>query len=383
MERYKGDRNPSFYTTITIDGIPVDLSSATGKFYMRPETSSTFKVNGTAATIVTASSTLNGDHVLPDSSLALAATTGFLDAGCVTIGGNYFFYTGRTSTHLTGVTTEQTGLLATGAAVAQVGGLRYDPSSADVDMADVGAVERANYVAFFEVTITGKTQKTPPFDITFVDMAFASVDLCTLQDVRQAMEAADITRFRDELIRELIPTASRMVMDECEREFAPATAAATRRFRVDPSSWITGGYYVPLTPYDLRTVSSVTLHPDEVSPTTLAATDYVLNPQNGAGEGTYWTLLLRGSIPLSSGSVTDFGFAYLDIAGAWGCATVPGKAKEATVRTVRAWLRREAPAFIADVEEPRTFAGLVPGMFGLPPDARRLLASLKRPHGVA
>jgi hypothetical protein len=94
MERYKGDRSPSFYTTITVDGIPVDLSAATAKFYMRPETSATFKVNGSSATVVSASTTLSATHSLPDNTLNVADASGFLDSGAVTIGGAFFFYTG-------------------------------------------------------------------------------------------------------------------------------------------------------------------------------------------------------------------------------------------------------------------------------------------------
>src|SRR5215831_3749732 len=49
---FVGNRNPSITQTITVNGAPVDLTSATVTFSMRPVGSSTAKVNAQSATIV-------------------------------------------------------------------------------------------------------------------------------------------------------------------------------------------------------------------------------------------------------------------------------------------------------------------------------------------
>lgn len=51
LEHFKGNRSPSLTDTIRVDGSPFDLTGSTVKLKMRPERSSTLKVN-TAATIV-------------------------------------------------------------------------------------------------------------------------------------------------------------------------------------------------------------------------------------------------------------------------------------------------------------------------------------------
>jgi len=54
ITHFKGNRNPSLTDTITIDGVAVNLTGCTVAFYMRPESSATLKVNGTAAVVVSA-----------------------------------------------------------------------------------------------------------------------------------------------------------------------------------------------------------------------------------------------------------------------------------------------------------------------------------------
>jgi hypothetical protein len=60
----------------------------------------------------------------------------------------------------------------------------------------------------------------------------ASIDLCTLADVRLAMETKTADTQLDLEIAPLITAASRAIMDVTQREFAPPTGSATRRLDV-------------------------------------------------------------------------------------------------------------------------------------------------------
>lgn len=201
----------------------------------------------------------------------------------------------------------------------------------------------------------------------------AAQDLCTLADVKQALETTESSR--DALINTLITQASDAIIDETSREFAPATASATRRFRVDTLN-------VSLEPYDLRTATTVTLHPESSSPQVLAAaTDYQLLPI-GALSGTFMSLELSAYLAslYSSETVSRFGYALLDIAGAWGFTAVPENVKRAAVLTVSSWLRRDVMSFAlsADVEIGRSLAPSLPSGFAIPADALKLLEPFYR-----
>src|SRR6266498_1883856 len=109
-------------------------------------------------------------------------------------------------------------------------------------------------------------------------------DLCTVANVKEGLETSETTR--DALIQTLITAASVAIMQDTGREFAPATSSATRRFQID------GYRVVSLEPYDLRTVTTMTLHPESGSPIVLAAsTDYQLVPAVSA-DGVYQAVAL-------------------------------------------------------------------------------------------
>src|SRR5262245_42547997 len=155
----------------------------------------------------------------------------------------------------------------------------------------------------------------------------AAQDLCTLNDVRQSLELPASDTSRDALISTLITQASDMVMNEYDREFAPATASATRRFRVD-------GFLLNLAPYDLRTVSTFTLNPEASPQTLVAGTDYELLPV-GSPSGTFTSVRFSGLLTslFASQTVFSMGHALCDITGAWGFATVPEGVKRAAALT--------------------------------------------------
>lgn len=173
----------------------------------------------------------------------------------------------------------------------------------------------------------------------------AAQDLCTLSDVRAALEIPASDTSRDTLISTLISQASDAIIDDASREFAPATATATRRFRVD-------GFNLNLEPYDLRTATTVVLHPEGTSPQTLTAgTDYQLLPI-GAPSGTYTSLELSAVLAAIASSTTafNFGYALLDITGAWGFAAVPPAVSRACIVTVASWLRKDVTALLDAAE---------------------------------
>jgi hypothetical protein len=211
-------------------------------------------------------------------------------------------------------------------------------------------------------------------------MAPAAVDLCTLADVRQALELPTSDTTRDTLIQSLITDLSRAINREYDREFSPATASATRRFQIPAGSLI-----LDLTPYDLRTVSSLKLNPDIDGGSTLtASTDFQLMPVNSS-QGTFLGVRFSNRVSSlhSSQTAMDFGYTLCDIAGAWGFATVPEDVKRACVIAVQAALRRDLTELaIAGIEEPQSIAPEGPTTHAIPGASRRFLAPFRRTAGV-
>lgn len=170
----------------------------------------------------------------------------------------------------------------------------------------------------------------------------ATVDLCLIADVRTQAEIPTTTTTSDALIQTFITAASREIGRRYEREFiSEASGSTARRFRV-------GGSLVALTPYDLRAVpTSVVLHPESPSPTTLTVdVDYTFI----TGARTLgWRIRLARELNLSTGFSTSFGFAQLEVTGTaaahWGVfantAAVTDDVRRACVLTVASWLQRD------------------------------------------
>ncbi len=184
----------------------------------------------------------------------------------------------------------------------------------------------------------------------------------------------------DALIQSLITAASVAINARYEREFTPLSTAVTRRFRVDSS-------LVTLAPYDLRSATVVTLHPESGSPQILAAdAGYALRPINGArGLATYDTLMISALLPLSwSLYAVKFGHALLDVTGDWGAFTttmVPMDIRRACVLTVASWLDRAIADYAIQTDDGRA---LRPGGFGgwpIPAAAHRILQPYARMFG--
>jgi hypothetical protein len=176
------------------------------------------------------------------------------------------------------------------------------------------------------------------------------------------MEPALATNARDARIQDLITAASVRIMRRLERELAPK-ANAVRRFPVSLSETDRDGrHVVDLAPFDLRSATTITLHPEDASPDVLTASEYALEPV-GAPQGSYLRVRLSNTLSLTSEFATRFGYAQIEINGTWGIwdtAEVAPEVREACILTVRSWLRQNPAAYVfRDNEEP---TGLTPNL---------------------
>lgn len=255
---------------------------------------------------------------------------------------------------------------------AAAGTVSYAPAAADVDTSSL-------YMGWWEVTSGGLTQDTGEFIVDIRDHAAESKWLCDVGDIRLALELQHGEDARLSTAEELILPASLKVMEWCQREFAPATADATRTFDVQFGS---RGPFLELAPYDLRTVAAILLHPEESSPTTLTVgEDYRLEPV-AAQHGTYTRVKLYPGLGYSSTLQERLGATQVSVQGAWGFATIPEQVRRATALTVSAWLDRPIAEYGSFVDD--DVSGLTPSpatSLGLPNAAKRLVDEFKR-HAV-
>lgn len=150
-------------------------------------------------------------------------------------------------------------------------------------------------------------------------------DLCSLSNVRDQLQKQAGDNKQDGIISALITAASAGITRWTGREFTP-TDGATRSF------WWDGMNPMHLTPYDLRTVSSVS-----IGGVTVPAGGYRLGPLPNP-HGTFQTVTFRGWSGYSRG-------VQVDVTGDWGMLDVPPDVRQACVATVAVWARRDIQAF--------------------------------------
>jgi len=200
----------------------------------------------------------------------------------------------------------------------------------------------------------------------------AAYDLTTVDAIKETITLPDSNDNLDAIIPTLISQASKAIMHWCKREFAPS-ATATRRFKVD-------SYHIDLSPYDLQSVTTVVLHPEQSSPQTLTSGYYMLKPI-GAERGVYTSIDLSQYLAITSQTMMMFGYALMDITGTWGFASVPDDVVRACNITVGSWLTRSAPAGSGTYGVPANAAmgaTLFRNDWAIPWAARNLLGPFKR-----
>ncbi len=156
--------------------------------------------------------------------------------------------------------------------------------------------------------------------------AGAATDLCTLAEVRERRGTKPNDVAQDAAVTRVIASVSAAISEEYEREFT-ATTGAVRTFEHDAQE----GMLLSLTPYELRTVTQLRLHPDEPAPTTLAATDYRLHPRPSK-HGTFSALRFASGVLASPAGAWQT--TLVEITGDWGFATVPANVREAAIVSV-------------------------------------------------
>lgn len=162
----------------------------------------------------------------------------------------------------------------------------------------------------------------------------AAIDLCTTSDVRAFLQKPAGDTGQDSLIGDLITRASRLILRYTEREFAPKTTAATRKFE-----W-NGGGFLSLAPYDCSSVTSVQRLLYDDTPVTLGAIQWRAWPVQPV-DGVYTAIRIWGTVPQSVGIKPTI----ISVTGNWGFPSVPEDVKAACIETVTTWLRRDVAAF--------------------------------------
>lgn len=203
----------------------------------------------------------------------------------------------------------------------------------------------------------------------------AAQDLCSLAEVRAFLELPQADTGRDALISSTITPISDAISRYCQREFVP-TASATRRFRLD-----VGLLKLDLAPYDLRTATTVSLHPETAAPVTLTPiSNYQLHPIT-APYSVYTAVRFAGNQPnlFQSDSARYFGYAQVDITGAWGFSAIPADVKQAAIIAVASAVRKDIPSLdLADFSEPRQLQPDRPINYALPAASLRMLGPFRR-----
>lgn len=190
-------------------------------------------------------------------------------------------------------------------------------------------------------------------------------DLISLADAKEALGVKADSTGRDDVISAAITAASDLITREYEREFT-ATADATRRFAVRDD-------WVDLAPYDLRTITTVTLDPDDTATALTEGTDYQTHPFPQRDGVATAIELLTTTRPVVTGRLI------IEIEGSWGFASVPEPVARACVETVRAITRADPGGWSAVAgTDGRPMDPSPQGTYAIPAAARRWLDPYRR-----
>lgn len=215
-----------------------------------------------------------------------------------------------------------------------------------------------------------------------------ALDLITAGNYKTRYEIADTDTARDNALALAITDASRTIMDEVRREFAPAVASAKRRFALgwhpEFGWWLDFDSFQG--PCDCRSVSAVTVDPDDTA-TVVVSSDWKLLPvggdcQDGSGNAIFTELQLSSYLAMTPTSLFKFGTIEIDVTGAWGFAAVPEDVQEACFITVREWMHNGAPADNTYWQDAREGQPIAPASWGIPPAALRKLSNWRKNGGA-
>ncbi len=187
------------------------------------------------------------------------------------------------------------------------------------------------------------------------------------------------------LIEDLVNAYSRAIANYTRREWKPTANGVARKFVVDRSGVLS------LAPYDLRTITSITLNTDlpAADQTVLFAgdanreADYRLFPRALSSEATYWWIELGGARPVPDWATrAPYWGREVTILGDWGVGTVPADVELACkIAVANAYRNREGfqsgslgeRDFVEESESDTETVGQ-----SLPRDARNLLIPYRR-----
>lgn len=199
--------------------------------------------------------------------------------------------------------------------------------------------------------------------------------LCSLDDVRQALAKSASDTSQDALLTRLIAAATGAIHAYAQRELCDQ-GVATRRFEVTATG---SRRVVPLGSSDLRTVTSITLHPETTSPVALAEdVGYQLRPVGGTVIGTYTVVKIAADVDVASDASSRFGRPLIEIVGEWGPATTPEDARHYAIQTVTRWFSRHYAHRTTPLDPDDAPDGFVASVASLPADVRAGLAWYRR-----
>lgn len=211
-----------------------------------------------------------------------------------------------------------------------------------------------------------------------------ATDLCALGDVRKILETPTADTARDTLISELITHASAVLMGELEREIVTALSSPpnSRTFEFDPAARNRRGTLViDLAPYDVQTIATVTLNPEESATVLVAGTDYQPAPALKP-EGVFTSLRLSRYLVSVPQLALRFGVAQIAVSGTWGWPTVPVDVKDTCAHVVSAWMDRSIPNLNLGIGEMESLPPTILASLDLPLFARRNLNRYRRNPGA-
>jgi hypothetical protein len=318
----KGNRSPSLSLTVRIDGDPFDFTGCTAKLRMRGELVTTPLKVDAAAQIIAASTTLTGSHTLPEATLTVGSTTGFLEEGALSLGGQIVEYEGKSATTFLGCTGGR-GTIANGATVAQIGGVRYDWAAGDVDTA-------GDFRAWVHVILPGgNTQDSPEFPIEIEEHAPVIRPLCALADIFRYVPGYRSDASTDETLERLISAESRTLHQHHHREFVSIVGQPTRLFDIRPREVRTRRIRIG----DCTTVSTVRILEEDAA--TLVSTVASSARESLPRTREEWEPIrqIRLFSETFGGPTIVYG-QLLEVNGIWGFPQIPENVRQACAKLV-------------------------------------------------